>query len=125
MLPGLINGLSSFTLPVTGGLNATYIQSGPTQVFGVAIANMSGSPVYFKMYDVSTTSFYTSGIPASPIINMGMAPKSNLTYNPIGLGQSGGIQFNNGLAIATTQNPALTDQSGIGTGDLIINISYR
>lgn len=122
---GQQGGLIPHSLVAAAGANATLVQAQPTHLFSYTITNYSGNPLLVRFFDTAVAS--TSGYgPDTPKFTVGLPANWETNMSVAGQPQSAGIQFNNGLAYqlsASVNN--VSDNSGVGAGNISISLSYK
>ncbi len=125
--PGVRNGLNSWTTISSASINATMVYPGPCHLDLLSGFNVNAAARYVKIYDTAVTS--TSGFAGvQPTVSFGLPGNtagagSNLPMSPAI--PSGGLQLSQGLAFCITANMALTDQSAVGAGDVLLTLGYK
>ena len=111
-------GASVFKLVSVLGTNITQVQPTPGQgkVTGWYIYNSNGVARVLRFYDVSSA----PTLPVTPYLTIPI-PALSAANCPF----PAGINFTNGIYIATTTGTADNDNQQVAAGDLIINIFYK
>lgn len=103
------------------GANAFLIKTGPSRIQRFYITNVATSVRYVKFYDQATapnvgTDSLTAGIGGMTI----MVPAGGgAIYDGFE-----GFNFQNGIGIGATQNPADNDTTAPNSGDVIANVDF-
>jgi len=97
--------------------NATNVKSSAPSIGSIIVSNTSSSIKYFKIFNLSVAP--TMGT-SSPVLNYAIMPNSTMA---IDCGFAG-IRLSSGLSYAITSGQALLDNTAVGAGDVIVNISY-
>ena len=105
------------TLISAASTNATNVKSTAPNIGSMIISNVSSSVRYFKLFNLSVAP--TMGT-SSPVLNYAIQPNTTLA---IDCGFAG-IRFSAGLSYAITAGQALLDNTAVGAGDVVVNISY-
>jgi hypothetical protein len=115
-----IGGVGSpvrFTLVSAASTNATSVKTSASNVAWMQISNTTASWRFVKMYNRNSAP--TVGTD-TPVFNLAIAPNSTIDHACAFLGMA----FGSGVALAITGGSALLDATAVGSGDVVVNISY-
>jgi len=111
-------GASVFRLVSVSGQNITQVKSpaGQAKITGWYIYNSNGSARTLRFFNVAVA----PTLPTAPYLTITI-PALSAANCPF----PAGIDFSNGIYIATTTTSDDAAAGGVSTGDLIINIFYK
>jgi len=116
--PSTGNGFSThWTAISTASTNAQNVKSGATSIGAMTISNTSASIRYFKIFNLTVAP--TMGT-STPVLNYAIMPNSTMVIDC----SFAGIRLSSGLSYAITGGQALLDNTAVGAGDVVVNISY-
>jgi len=116
--PSTGNGFSTHWPAIsTASTNAQNVKSGATSIGAMTISNTSASIRYFKIFNLSVAP--TMGT-STPVLNYAIMPNSTMVIDC----SFAGLRLSSGLSYAITAGQALLDNTAVGAGDVVVNISY-
>jgi hypothetical protein len=114
---------NNYRLVSVVGTNKNIVSSGSLRVVKVSAINTNAAKLYIKLYDAANSSQVTVGT-TTPAITIEVPAKGTasgiFSYDIVN-----GLEFNNGIVIATTTGVSDSDNTGVGAGDLYINVMFK
>jgi hypothetical protein len=116
--PSTGNGFSTHHTAISAAsTNATNVKSSVPSIGSITISNTSASIRYFKIFNLTVAP--TMGT-STPVLNYAIMPNSTMAIDC----SFAGIRLSSGLSYAITAGQALLDNTAVGAGDVVVNISY-
>ena len=116
--PSTGNGYSTHHTAISAATtNATNVKSGVPSIGSMIISNTSASIRYFKIFNLTVAP--TMGT-STPVLNYAIMPNSTMAIDC----SFAGIRLSSGFSYAITAGQALLDNTAVGAGDVVVNISY-
>jgi hypothetical protein len=116
--PSTGNGFSTHHTAISAATtNATNVKSGVPSIGSMIISNTSASIRYFKIFNLTVAP--TMGT-STPVLNYAIMPNSTMAIDC----SFAGTRLSSGLSYAITAGQALLDNTAVGAGDVVVNISY-
>ena len=109
-------GLTPYVLVSAATTNATSVVASPCRVFGLTLTNVNASPRYVKLYDKASAPTVGTDTPK----HVYMLPGGG----GIEIERRSGIDFELGLAFATTTGAAHSDTGAVAANEVLVNIDY-
>lgn len=109
-----------FKLVSAVGTNAMLVAAGNRVINGWSLGNIAAAPRWAKFYNKATAPVVGTDVPVMTLVIPGNTNGAGQVLpfpTPIG-------GFPLGLAIALTANPADSDNTGIGAGEVVVNLLY-
>lgn len=115
-------GATPYHLVSLASTNATVVKAAPGKVYSVTLnCNTSAAARYLKFYDSATAPTAGSGtivqVVQAPLLAASTGSTTVVTF-------PGGLQFNSGIAFVTVTTLADSGSTGVGAGDLSIDLTY-
>lgn len=117
--PITTGGLSKSHLVSGASTNATNVKASAGQVYTITAFNTNASPRYLKFHNTAGTPTAGTAVTDTFLVP-GNASDAGLVLNI-----DKGIAFSTGIAFTTVTGIADADSTGVGSGDLVINIYYK
>jgi hypothetical protein len=116
--PSVANGFTTYhTLISAASTNATSVKASAGMIGTCVLTNTSTTFKYFKVFNSSAAP--TTGT-STPVIQFPVAPNSTLDVSM----SFAGLRLGTGIAYAITGGSALLDNTAVGAGEVLVNLSY-
>lgn len=113
-------GATPYHLISAGSTNATVVKNAAGTLYGWSIYNNNAAQLYVKFYNKATTPNPAADTVVLTVLVPGATAGSG-TNMPI---SSMGCAFSTGISFATVTGAGDTNNSAVGSTDLIINLFY-
>lgn len=127
---GTVNGANYWTIPGGASLpgsNLTLLATTPVQLIAISAGNINAAARYVKIYDVAALAQTSiAGVPSAQtfIIPGNTAGGGTNIVSAAGT-PFAAMQLQHGLAVGLFEGPFDTAQSGVASGDCVLNVWYR